>query len=146
MLPVASSTRELPPMPVAEKIILLAAASNSVKYHWLVESATLYAPGVEGNPFEAAIPLTRIRPCGVIAMPRAVEIADPPMSTEKTTAPCGFSLVTNDRASAPPAGAVPNALPPITGKFGFVVDPATYALPELSTAIAATWSLAALSR
>jgi hypothetical protein len=85
---------------------------------------TLYAPGVEGKPFEAAVPLTRTSPCGVIAIPRAVETAEPPTSTENNTLPCGFSLVTNDRESVLPAGGVPSVPAPTVGKFGLVVDPA----------------------
>src|SRR5262249_22008530 len=79
--------------------------------------------------------------------PRAVELVDPPISTENTTTPCGFSLATNERISeSPGAGTAPSDPPPATGKFGFVVVPAMYAFPALSTAIAAIWSLAALSK
>src|ERR1700730_6712993 len=111
MLPAASNRIELPPIPVAEKMILMAAASSSIRNQWLVESATLYAPAVEGNPLEPATPLTRIWPWGVSAMPRAVDIAEPPTSTENNTAPSGFNLVMNDRGSLPPVGAVPSAPP-----------------------------------
>jgi hypothetical protein len=68
-------------------MFLVAFGSNSVKNQWLVESATLYAPVVVGNPLELATPLIRIWPCGERAMPLAVDIAEPPISTEKIT-PC----------------------------------------------------------
>src|SRR5579871_6889938 len=116
---------ELPPMPVAEKIIFPADASSSIRNHWLAELATWKAPSVVGNPLDVDIPLTRIWPWGVRAMPLAMDAVDPPMSTEKTTAPLGSSLVINERVSLSFVGGIPSVPPPTDGKYGFWVQPAT---------------------
>src|ERR1022692_3761179 len=146
MFPAASNAIELPPIPVAEKLTLLAAASNSIRNQWPLLSATRYAPGVVANPLPTAIPLTSTCPCAVSATPNARDGTEPPMRTENTTAPSGFSLVRNDRTYPTLAGAVPPSPSPTTGKFELLVQPAMYALPDPSTAIDDTWSLAALSR
>ncbi len=135
MLPAASTTSELPPIPVAEKITLSAPALSSIRNHWFLESAACSAPPVTGNPLAPAIPLTRISPPDATAIPRAVAMAAPPISAANTTVPCAFSFTTNGRVSLPPAGAVPSDPPPATGKFGFAVHPVTYAFPAPSTAI-----------
>src|ERR1019366_176999 len=145
MLPELSNAIEVPPIPVAEKTTVDAAASNSIRNGCCLLSETAYAPEVTGKPLEALIPLITIWPCGVSAMAFAVLLAEPPTKTENTTVPVGPSLVTNDRGPDGPVEGVAS-LPPVAGNAGLPVAPVTYTLPALSTAIARTSSELVLSR
>src|SRR5581483_11964114 len=129
MLPVESSAIELPPTPVAEKTTLLPPVPISIRNQRLESSPRLIAPAVAGKPAALAIPLTRIYPEEVTAIPRLCAEIEPPIRTENSTAPLGFILTTKARVSPALVGAVPSvpAMRPGAklGKFGFAVQPAT---------------------
>src|ERR1039458_718281 len=126
MLSVASRAMELPPIPVAEKITFDAVASNSIRNHLPVVSETLYAPEVDVNPATLLMPLTRICPCDVNAIPAARLEMDPPMRLANSITPVGLNLATKLRVSVDPVGAVPSEVAPATAKLGFDVAPVTY--------------------
>src|SRR5580704_2443242 len=138
MLPDESNVSAVPPMPVADNISFVPVASSSIKNGPLL--VTLYAPGVTGNPAPSVVPLTTTCPDAFTATATAKLSTDAPSIVEYTRSPFGSSLDTKDRGLGA-TGAVPRFAPPICGKSGELVTPATYALPAASTAIALMLSL-----
>src|ERR1700683_2519831 len=75
-------------------------------------------------------------PAALTATAAAALQVEPPSRSENTTLPLGSSLMTKDRWPVALVGAVPRLPPVVTGKSGDTVDPAIYALPAPSTAMA----------